>query len=95
MDDELPFAMHSVEGSFFLWLYFQDLPVSGKELYRRLKKRGVIVVPGEYFFPGFEEDWDHRYKTLRVSYSQDEKEALAGLRIIADEARKAYAESRA
>jgi ABC-type lipoprotein export system ATPase subunit len=31
-------------------LWFRNLPITTKELYERLKKRGVLVVPGEYFF---------------------------------------------
>jgi len=30
------------------------LPVSSQELYQRLKRKGVLVVSGHYFFTGME-----------------------------------------
>ncbi len=41
--------IHKPEGAIFLWLWFQNLPISSLELYQRLKKRGVLMVPGQYF----------------------------------------------
>jgi len=52
---QLPALAHKVEGAIFLWLWFPKLTIGSAELYRRLKKRGVIVVPGHYFFPGLDE----------------------------------------
>ena len=52
----LPFAIHKPEGALFLWLWFEGLPISTRELYERLKKKGVLVVSGHYFFPGLEEN---------------------------------------
>jgi valine--pyruvate aminotransferase len=51
-DDRLPYRIHRSEGAFFLWLWFEGLPISSKELYRRLKERSVFVIPGNYFFFG-------------------------------------------
>ena len=48
---DLDFYIHKPEGAFFLWLWFKGLPITSQELYERLKKRGVLVVPGSYFFP--------------------------------------------
>ena len=39
------------EGAFFMWFWCPDLPITSAELYRRLRKRNVLVVPGQYFFP--------------------------------------------
>ena len=50
-----PFYLHKPEGAFFFWLWFKDLPISSAELYERLKRRGVLIVPGHYFYPGLEE----------------------------------------
>jgi len=88
---DLPYRIHKPEGAFFLWLWFEGLPVSSQELYERLKRRGVLVVPGHYCFFGLEDDWPHRHECLRVSYVQDEDQVKRGIELIADEARKAYA----
>jgi valine--pyruvate aminotransferase len=86
----LDFYIHKPEGAFFLWLWFRDLPITSQELYERLKQRKVVVVPGEYFFPGIREDWPHKYECLRMSYAQDEATVQEGARIIAEEIKRAY-----
>ncbi|MCB1621248.1 MAG: valine--pyruvate transaminase [Thiothrix sp.] len=86
----LPCHIHKPEGAFFLWLWFEGLPVSSQALYQRLKQRGVLVVPGESFFPGLDPGWRHTRECIRVSYAQDAEQVAAGIRIIADEVRRAY-----
>ena len=86
----LPYRVHTPEGAMFLWLWFEDLPISSAELYRRLKKRKTLVVSGHYFFPGLDTDWKHTRECLRITYSQDDQDVRAGLRIIADEVRDLY-----
>lgn len=89
--DSTPFKIHKPEGAIFLWLWFEDLPISSKELYDRLKKRGVLVISGHYFFPGLEDDnWQHKNECIRVNYSQDEEQVKRGIEIIGEEVRKAY-----
>jgi valine--pyruvate aminotransferase len=89
----IPYRIHRPEGAFFLWLWFEGLPITSLELYERLKKRGVLVISGHYFFPGLEGDpWRHKDECLRVTYSQDEQLVAEGIRIIAEEARKAFSE---
>ncbi|MBT8445723.1 MAG: aminotransferase class I/II-fold pyridoxal phosphate-dependent enzyme, partial [Gammaproteobacteria bacterium] len=83
----LPYAIHEAEGAFFLWLWFPDLPISALELYRRLKQRGVVVLPGNYFFPGLDEPWHHGDECIRISYAQDESTIREGLTRIAAEIR--------
>jgi valine--pyruvate aminotransferase len=88
--DGLPFRIHKPEGAFFLWLWFEGLPVSSQQLYERLKQRGVLVVPGHHCFFGLDEDWPHRQECIRVSYVQDEAAVRRGIDIIADEVRSLY-----
>jgi len=88
--DGIDFHIHKAEGTFFLWLWFPGLPITNAELYERLKKRGVLVVPGQYFFPGLEEQWRHKNECIRLNYSRDKKTVTAGLQIIAEEVRRAY-----
>lgn len=84
--DDFEWCMHRSEGALFLWFWFPGLPISSKELYTRLKKRGVLVIPGEYFFFGHDDpDWAHRDECIRVSYAMDEAIVRDGLRIIAEE----------
>jgi valine--pyruvate aminotransferase len=64
------------------------MPITSKELYQRLKKREVLVIPGHYFFFGHADpDWGHRDECIRVSYAMDEDVVRDGLRIIAEEVR--------
>jgi len=86
----LPFAVHKPEGAFFLWLWLRDLPISCGQLYQRLKKRGVVVVPGHHFYPGLDDNWPHKDQCLRISYAQETETVTTGLGIITDEIRKVY-----
>ncbi|PSW11671.1 valine--pyruvate transaminase [Photobacterium sanctipauli] len=86
------FRIHKPEGAMFLWLWFKDLPISTMELYQRLKARGVLIVPGEYFFIGLQDDWQHGHECLRMNYVQDDEVMQRGIAIIAEEVAKAYGE---
>lgn len=83
------FYVHKPEGAFFLWLWFPNLPITNSELYQRLKARGVLIVPGHYFFPGLKEKWQHKNECIRVNYSQETETVAAGVKIIADEVKRA------
>lgn len=82
---ELPARAHVSEGSIFLWLWFPELPISCLELYNRLKSKGVIVVPGHYFFPGIDNKWPHKHQCIRVNIAGDSTELAKGLKLIASE----------
>ena len=86
----VPFSFHKPEGALFLWLWFEDLPITSRELYERLKERGVLVVSGHYFFPGLDAPWKHKDECIRVTYAQDDKVVEKGLSIIAEEVKKSY-----
>ncbi|MFP6894751.1 MAG: valine--pyruvate transaminase [Opitutales bacterium] len=86
----VPFSIHKPEGALFLWLWFEDLPITNRELYERLKKKGVLVVSGHYFFPGLDEPWRHKDECIRVTYAQDDEVVEKGLSIIADEVKQLY-----
>lgn len=87
--DGLDYRLHKPEGTFFFWLWFEGLPITCEDLYQRLKQRGVLVVPGHYFFPGITEDWRHQRECIRLNYSQDEAVVRKGIGILAEELRKA------
>ncbi|MGQ9427428.1 valine--pyruvate transaminase [Gilvimarinus sp. F26214L] len=86
----LPYRIHKAEGAIFLWLWFEGLPITSRELYERLKQRGVLILPGESFFVGLQEDWPHRRECIRLTYSQDPGVVRQGIAILAEEVRKAY-----
>jgi valine--pyruvate aminotransferase len=87
----IPYKVHVPEGAMFLWLWFPGLPVPSRILYERLKARGVVVVAGEYFFPGLTPGWQHAQECLRITYSQDEEDVRRGIALIADEVRAVFA----
>jgi valine--pyruvate aminotransferase len=81
------YRVHECEGAFFLWLWLPRLPITDRELYARLKKRGLLVVPGSYFFPGLETPWEHASQCIRVTYSADPEAVRRGMGILAEELR--------
>jgi len=94
-DPSLPYRVHLSEGALFLWLWFEGMPISSRELYERLKARGVLIVSGHYFFFGLDdsEAWSHRDECIRVTFTMDERTVKEGIEIIAEEVARAYAES--
>lgn len=86
----LPYRLHRPQGAFFLWCWFEGLPISSAELYERLKRAGVLVVPGERFFIGLDSSWAHSRECLRLSYAQEPAVVEAGLALVAREVRAAF-----
>ena len=68
-----------------MWLWLPGLAISSEELYERLKKKGVLVVSGHYFFPGLKEDWQHKHECLRITYSMNDDVVSTGIKLIAEE----------
>jgi valine--pyruvate aminotransferase len=96
-DDNLSYRIHRSEGALFLWAWFEDLPITSQQLYERLKQRGVLVVPGNYFFFGqgsddsmHQEPWKHRDECIRINFSMPDAIVEDGIRIIAEEVARAY-----
>jgi valine--pyruvate aminotransferase len=86
----LPWSAHESEGAIFRWLWLRDLPISSKELYRRLKARNVVVLPGEGFFFGLEGDWKHSRECLRLNFSGPEELFRRAMMILSEELRRVY-----
>jgi valine--pyruvate aminotransferase len=89
----IPFRLHRSEGAFFLWLWLEDLPISSAELYRRLKRLGVLVISGHYFFFGLKEEWKHQHECLRISFTAPTEMLRRGIEILADEIQRVYEEA--
>jgi valine--pyruvate aminotransferase len=79
--------IHQPEGALFLWLWFEGLKITTSELYQRLKHKGLLVVPGKYFFPGQDETTQHAESCIRINYVQSEEDVKRGVKILADELR--------
>jgi len=75
--------IHKAEGAFFLWLWFEGLSIGTSELYLRLKEKGLLVVPGKYFFPGQDRSSQHAESCIRMNYVQSEKDLIKGVDILA------------
>jgi len=86
----IPYRLHQPEGAFFLWLWLPGLPITSRELYRRLKENGVIVVPGEYFFYALPREEAHHHECLRISFTQPPDRVRRGIEILAREVRAVY-----
>lgn len=65
------------------------LRIPTRELYKRLKTRKVLTVPGEHFVYGLDDDWPHRHECLRLNLAGSPDAVRDGYRIIAEEAGRA------
>ena len=81
---DTPTRIHKPEGAIFLWLWFEGLPITSQALYERLKARGVLIIPGQNFFPGLAEEWPHKYECIRLNYAGDPEKVKQGVEIIAE-----------
>lgn len=88
---DIPVWIHQPEGALFIWLWFEGLPIKSSELYKKLVERGVYVIAGEHFYPGLEEECQHRYECIRVNYAAGSAVVAEGIEIIADTVREIYA----
>ena len=89
------YYVHRSEGALFLWLWFPGLPITSRELYERLKKRGVLIISGHYFFFGHDDEtWRHRHECLRMTFTMDEGVVRRGIQAIGEEVRRAHEEAR-
>ena len=82
--------IHKPEGSIFLWLWIEGLGITTTELYQRMKKNGLLVVPGKYFFPGQSSVSDHAESCIRINYVQSEEQLYKGIEILAAELRACW-----
>lgn len=82
---DLPWRLHTHEGSYFFWLWCEGMTLTSRNIYEELKQRGVIVVPGNSFFPGLGgEDWRHASECLRLNIARPDAELEHGIGIVAE-----------
>ncbi|EDZ92081.1 aminotransferase class I and II [Limnospira maxima CS-328] len=90
MSKDLPWFLHRGEGAIFAWIWFKDLPITDLELYQELKKVGVIVVPGNSFFPGLQQEWSHKNQCIRISLTATDEEIMEGMKLLAEVVEMVY-----
>ncbi len=93
MPNNLPWFLHRGEGAIFAWIWLQDLPISDIDFYEQLKKVGLIVVPGNSFFPGLREEWQHKNQCFRISLTGSDEEIKTGMQRFAKVAQEVYRSS--
>ncbi|MEM6253619.1 MAG: valine--pyruvate transaminase [Cyanobacteria bacterium P01_D01_bin.156] len=89
---DVPWYLHLAEGSIFAWLWLQDLPMDDQAFYQALKQYGVIVVPGSPFFPGLQEDWEHKHQCFRVSLTDTAERIAIAIRRLAQLTEEVYSQ---
>ena len=90
MPKNLPWFLHRGEGAIFAWMWFKDLPITDWELYQQLKEVGVIVVPGNSFFPGLQGEWSHKNQCIRISLPATDEEITEGMKRLATVIEQVY-----
>ncbi len=90
-DKSLPWRLHTYQGSYFFWLWLEGSVIGSKELYARLKEKGVLVVPGEYFFAGQDSSaWPHARECVRLNFARPDHELENGMKILGQTIAAAY-----
>lgn len=90
MPKDLPWFLHRGEGGIFAWLWLKDLPISDWEFYQKLKEVSVIVVPGNTFFPGLREEWEHTHQCVRISLTGSDEEIAEAMQRLAKVTESVY-----
>ena len=90
MPKDLPWFLHKGEGAIFAWMWFQDLPITDWDLYQSLKEVGIIVVPGNSFFPGLREDWAHKQQCIRISLTASDTDITTAMERLATVVTQVY-----
>jgi valine--pyruvate aminotransferase len=90
MPQDLPWYLHRGEGAIFAWMWFQNLPMTDRDLYQALKQVGVIVVPGNSFFPGLREDWPHKHQCIRISLTASDTDITTAMERLATVVTQVY-----
>ena len=90
MAQNLPWFLHRGEGAIFAWLWLQDLPITDWEFYQQLKQVGVLIVPGSTFFPGLNQEWEHKQQCFRISLTGSDEEIAIAMQRLAKVAESVY-----
>ncbi|WP_108929422.1 pyridoxal phosphate-dependent aminotransferase [Leptospira johnsonii] len=81
---KLNYKIHESEGAFFLWVQFVGLRKKISEIYPLLKEKGVIIVPGKYFYPVTQSVDSYGEDSVRISFAREDSEIQEGIRKIGE-----------
>ncbi|TGM90714.1 pyridoxal phosphate-dependent aminotransferase [Leptospira licerasiae] len=81
---KLNYKIHESEGAFFLWIQLAGLSKKISELYPLLKEKGVIIVPGKYFYPVTKSGDNYGEDSIRMSFAREDSEIQEGIRKIGE-----------
>lgn len=91
---DLPVKIHKPEGAIFLWVWFENLPISTTKLYEILKAKGTLIIPSEYFFLGIDvANYPHAKECIRLSIAQNDETLIRGIKMIGGVVRNLYQKS--
>ncbi|STZ08015.1 Aspartate aminotransferase [Moraxella caprae] len=83
--------IHKPEGAIFLWIWFENLPISTQSLYEILKEKGTLIIPSEHFFVGIDtSDYRHAHECIRMSIAQPDDVLEKGIKAIGEVVRGVY-----
>lgn len=86
-----PLSIHQPEGAIFLWLWFENLPISTNMLYELLKQRGTLIMPSEPFFVGIDtSEYRHAHECIRMSIAGNKHTLEQGISTISALVRELY-----
>jgi len=85
LQSNIEYSIHESHGALFLWLFFPNHRYTSRQMYEKLKARGVFVISGENFFPGLSTDFSHKKQCIRLTYSRNTEEVIRGIKILAEE----------
>jgi valine--pyruvate aminotransferase len=88
LPNDVPWYLHRVEGSLFSWLWIDSDRVDDFDMYKRLKARGLLCVPGSTFFPGLHEEWSHKHRCMRFSMTAPDEHLVKAAQVLAAEIRE-------
>lgn len=91
LGESVPWTLHEAEGSMFHWLRFPGLPIHTSELYKRLKSKKVLVIPGHAFFYGLDHEPPDARECIRVHTAMNPAQLERGAGVIADTLRRVFA----
>jgi len=74
--------VHKAEGSLFTWLWVDHPKFNDRKFYNILKENSLLCVPGSVFFPGLDQDWDHKQQVLRFSLGASDDVLINSTKII-------------
>lgn len=83
--------IHKPEGAIFLWIWFENLPVSTQKLYEMLKEQGTLIIPSEHFFVGLDtKNYRHAHECIRMSIAQNDETLQKGIECISKVVKDLY-----